>query len=168
MYNPSEKRELVDRIKQGVIKQLAIENNLELWDKIIVIDLEGNFALSFQYRKEIDVNEARELIVDTGAKFLREINKNKKIRYFFSHYPLRIVDIELEICMNGPKNEDFGLEKLSYLTLRHGLITYFDRDPQFRRLKIINIESFEEAVELLRDCPQIKASSILGIILADF
>jgi hypothetical protein len=52
-------------------------------------------ALSCDYYKEIDIEEARQLLVQAGILFLKTANENEKARPYFANYPFGLKNIEI-------------------------------------------------------------------------
>ena len=52
-------------------------------------------GLSCVYYKDVDIEEARKLLVHAGILFLKTANENEKARPYLSNYPFGLKNIEL-------------------------------------------------------------------------
>jgi len=102
-------------------------------------------ALAFNYYKEIDIKEARELLIFAGSTFLKTINSNENIRSFLKNDPFTLDNIEIRIFFRKQNGRDPDLGKLTVISMIKGILEYDIRSPETERLITICEETFEEA-----------------------
>jgi len=106
-------------------------------------------ALSCNYHKEIEIGEARQLLVKAGILFLKTANEHEKARPFFANNPFGLKNIELRFFLQRKDGSEFGPDKLSCICLLDGKLTY-DIMPTINRPFItVYEETFEEAANKL-------------------
>jgi hypothetical protein len=105
-------------------------------------------ALSCDYYKEIDIEAARQLLVQAGILFLKTANANEKARPYFANYPFGLKNIELRFFI-AKKNGETSQDKLSVITLLDGILRYKISLPQPQGLTIIYEETFTDAAAKL-------------------
>ena len=108
-------------------------------------------ALSFNYYDEIDIDQARELLVVAGTKFLSTINSNEKLRPFLKNTPFTTENIEIRIFVQKPNGKEPDQGKLTVLSMVDGILSYKVDNPETNRFRTILKETFEEA-EAKRIC----------------
>lgn len=140
------KEMLANEISFKVAAQLKNANNLGL------IGLSGGtmdhirmLGLMFNYHKEIEIEEGRELLMKAGTLFLKTINEDKRVHPYLKNYPFLATNIEVKIFLNNKNGIEFGAEKLSVISLTDGILSYDIRSAQTKRLTTIHTETFEEA-----------------------
>ena len=104
-------------------------------------------ALSCDYYKEIDIEEARKLLVQAGILFLKTANENEKARPYLANYPFAVKNIELRFFI-AKKNGEYSRDKLSVISLVDGILRY-KISPSLPELITIYEETFAEAAEKL-------------------
>src|SRR5580658_7753086 len=84
------KQTLATQVRNQTIAQLRKEKGLcacgigsGMMDQIRML------AISFHYYNEIDIEQARELLMAAGTLFLNTINANEQIRPFLQNYPFK-------------------------------------------------------------------------------
>ena len=104
----------------------------------------------FDYYNEIDVAEARELLMTAGNLYLREINDNEKIRPYLANYPFKPENIQIAIFLENPNGSKTASEKLSIITMKEGVLRY-DIGVLDSRNALITIceETYDEAAAKL-------------------
>lgn len=107
----------------------------------------------FQYNKEIDIEEARRLLLTAGNLFLREVNQDEKIRPFLGHHPFKPENIELDIFLKNSDGAELESEKLHVISMRRGELEYMKHDSTTRFLKTLHSETYEEAMSKLNASP---------------
>lgn len=107
-------------------------------------------ALAFDYYKEIDIDEARELLIAAGSEFLKTINSNEKIRIFLDQYPFTPKNIEISIFLRNPDGSLTEPGKLTVASIINGILKYNIRSLATGQLEIVYKESYEEAIQKVR------------------
>lgn len=100
---------------------------------------------AFHYFNELDINQAREIILKAGGLYLKEINNNERIRPFLATYPFTSDNIEILIIFSNPDHTSIAYEKLHMLSIRQGILKYYSRDADTKYYGIIYQETYQEA-----------------------
>jgi hypothetical protein len=147
---PSKKGTLANEVRRKAFARLKIEKELypfgtgaEMMYQIKML------ALAFHYYKEVDIEEARELLISAGAVFLDIINSNEEIRPFLHNYPFKPENVEIRIVLKNPDGSEFSHEKLCIVTMIDGALNYKATNPQTDRLLTIHKETYDEAISKL-------------------
>ncbi len=106
-------------------------------------------ALSFRYYKEVDINQARALLMTAGTLFLNTINAKEQIRPFLQNDPFQPNNIEIAIFLAKPNGSKHDPDKLTVVSMTRGILEYDVRSSENGRLTTIYEETFEEAAEKL-------------------
>lgn len=156
-YRPT-KGALVDEVINTAFKQLKAEKELypfgtgyQMMYQIKML------ALAFHYYKEVEIDEARELLVCAARTFLDIINKNEQIRKHLDNYPFKPENIQIEIFLENSDGSKFTLEKLCVITMKNGVLKYKVDHPDMHRFLIIQEETYDEAVAKLNSSNQVVA-----------
>jgi hypothetical protein len=100
LENPTQptKQTLATKVRNQTISQLKMERDLYpcgigsgMMNQIRML------AISFDYYKEVDIDQARELLMAAGTLFLKTINSNKQIHSFLINCPFKPENIEIAI-----------------------------------------------------------------------
>jgi hypothetical protein len=102
-------------------------------------------ALSLRYYKEIDIEEARELLMAAGVLFLKNINSNEMIRPYLKNDPFKPENVEIRIFLKKPNGSEPDFNKLKYISITDGTLKYYTNSPETECLIRIYDEKFEEA-----------------------
>ena len=105
-------------------------------------------ALSCEYYKEIDIEEARALLMQAALLFLKEANENEKARPYLANYPFGINNIELRFFIRNETGPESALDKLGLISLVDGILEY-EIYPDRKDLITIYEETFAEAAAKL-------------------
>ncbi len=145
-YTQSPKSKLVHEISEGVFKQLILEKNLypcecggRMMDQIKLLHW------GFDYYHEIDIAEARELLITATNRLLQAINEDQRIRPYLATYPFKPENVEIRIFLHNSDGSILGPEKLHVIANIEGVLDYMIQASETRRLKKILIETFQEA-----------------------
>ena len=106
-------------------------------------------ALSFDYYKEVDIEQARELLMTAGNVFLNIINSNEQIRPFLQNDPFQSENIEIRIFIQKPKGVELAPDRLTVVSLINGILEYDVRNPKTDRLETVYREKYEEVAAKL-------------------
>lgn len=106
-------------------------------------------ALSFDYYKEIDINEARELLITAATVFLNNVNMHDLIPPFLQNYPFAPKNIEIRIYIYKPDGKSPDAGKLAVASIIDGNLRFKIMSDE-QKLEIIHEESFEEAQSKLQ------------------
>ena len=146
-YQPIHVSTVINEIEKKVFHQLLIEQNLYPFEfgsggKNPVTLLHFGFL----YFDEIEIKEARELIMTAGNQFLKEINTNEQIRPYLANFPFKPENIQLEIFLKKPDRSEIGLGKLHVIAMEDGEVRYNIRSAETKRLTTTYKETYEEAM----------------------
>lgn len=151
--NPSspDKQILADAVRNQTFKQLKEDLGLHpigmggrMMDQIKVL------GLNFQYDEEVDIDQARELLMTAGTLLMSNVNINEQIRPYLQNYPFGPNNIRIRIFFGKPKGAMDDIDKLSVATLIDGILEYDINSSETGRLKKIYEELFEEAKDRLK------------------
>ncbi len=151
-YIPSEKERTADAITNQTAKKLKQEKDLcligtggQMMDKIEMLDM------GFQYFHEVNLEEARQLIVYAAEVYLDAINKNEKIRPYLKNYPFTAKNLEIKIWVRKPDSSNVTPGNVHGIFLNDGLVEY---EPQgsvkYEHPSPILKETYEEAVQMVK------------------
>ncbi len=146
-YKPSEKENLANEISNKVALQLKNSFDLKPFGSggQAMYDIEM-LALSFIYNKEIDIEEARELLINSVSIFVKAVNDDKRIHSYLGNYPFAPKNIEISIYLQSFDRQDPAPGKLSIVAARDGVFEYMIEEPKTMKLIDIYKESYDEAL----------------------
>ncbi len=98
--------------------------------------------MSFQFFHEVDLEEARELIVYALREYLSDINNNEEVRPYLHNYPFTAKNVEIMIFVYGPDRHELPPERIYCITCIDGILEYYTRSD---RDHPICKETYEEA-----------------------
>jgi len=104
-------------------------------------------ALAFIYYKEIEIEEARELLIGAFKVMVHAINSNEEIRPYLCEYPFDR-NLEIRIAFRKP-NDEYNFGKLSSCTIIKGKIDYDIRHSRYDFTTVLS-ETYEEAEKKLK------------------
>ena len=109
-------------------------------------------AMSFQLFREVDLPEARRILVSVTTEYLKEINDSKRVRPYLKEYPFRVENIEIMIFIRKENNDDVGPNQINYMSANRGLLKYCLPDkPGSYVEQILHEETYEEALKIVRE-----------------
>jgi len=148
-YLPT-KQSLATDVRNKTFVQLKMEKELYpcgigsgMMDQIRML------ALSFRYYKEVDIEQARELLMTAGTLFLHTINSNEKILPYLQNNPFEPKNIQIRIFLYKTNGSKPDLGKLTVVSMINGILEYDIRNSETERLTTVYEERFEEAAALL-------------------
>ncbi len=146
-YKPSEKQKLVNEIRQKIALQLKNDLGLMPFGTAgqMMYDIEM-LGLSFIYNKEIDIDEARDLLINSVNTFVKAINEDERIHPYLGNHPFEPKNVEIRIFFRKKDNYDVTQGKLFIASSVNGNLKYKIEDPNTDRLKTIYKESYQEAL----------------------
>ena len=148
--NYSPKSRLINEISIKAAMQLKREKNLrpcgfgsEAMHQIHML------ALSFDYYNQINIEEARDLIITAGNLFLKKINENEQIRPYLNKHPFLPKNIEIRIFLYKKNSSNLEIDDLKIISLTEGIIRYKVGAPKGKFFETILTETFDEATAKL-------------------
>ena len=138
-------------LMERVSRQLSDRYNLEAvgagGEMMTRIDL---LRLCFEYRGDLSEKEARKVVVESVDIFVREINRDEKVRPFLAQYPATANTVSLSITIyneGGSSRED---PLLSVAGFSRGEVYFKTVDPKNRhRFQRRSYEPLSEARALV-------------------
>ena len=106
--------------------------------------------MGFNFYKVIDIETARQLLVDSVQEYLSDINSNEEIKPHLHNYPFTPKNVEIVIYFYNPDGSQVSPSKLSIAEACRDEIIYYIDDPQKHTLKLLHEESYEEALKLVK------------------
>ena len=154
---------IADRVTREVARKLKKEKGLHCAGKGggMMSDIQ-EMALSFQFFHEVDLTEARELLVYATTEYLNAINGSKEVRPYLHNYPFKVENIEIMIWIKKSDGRDVASNQIAFLSTVKGILSYaLPRERGVLSRKILHEETYEEALKILKDqedASQTKAS----------
>ena len=106
--------------------------------------------LDFHMKKQLNLDEARELFVENVSDLISRINNAPKLRPYLSHYPYTAEGIGLQFMFFSRPNVRVAPPYIAGVTMKRGLVVYDQYDHHLRKFVEVRRESYEEAVEIVR------------------
>ncbi len=101
---------------------------------------------AFDYYNEIDIENARELIMSAGNLYLNEINSDERIRPYLAEYPFK--NIEISIFLSNEDGSELPKDKIRIISMKEGILRYKIGILDSKGYRtIICEETFDEALK---------------------
>ncbi|VHO00910.1 hypothetical protein [Candidatus Rhabdochlamydia sp. T3358] len=136
---------IADTITEKTAEKLKEQKNLHLvtTGRVTKDDIRMMLMGFHLYtEQEVDVKEARELLVYAVNEYLLDINSNEEIRPCLHEYPFTAKNVEIRIWVYNPERI-----KIGYISAINGLLTYQLDLPETQSRQDICKESYEEALQ---------------------
>jgi hypothetical protein len=105
-------------------------------------------SLTFVYYEDIEIEEARKLLMEAIEVMTNVINSNEKIRPYLDQYPFGPSNLKISIFLDKPNLEhEFG--KLSSCSMTEGKFEYKVRHSRYDFTTVLS-ETYEEAEKKLK------------------
>lgn len=146
----SNQETIADSVTAKVIKDLSSKYGLEPigFGGRIHEDVE-KLSLSFYYKESDNIDQYREIIVESCSCFLREINSNEELRPFLHNYPFLPYNIDVCIYIRKEDNNPLSAGQIDCIHAINGKIHFVEKVTEFTSKDIL-VESFEEAQNLVQ------------------
>jgi len=145
---PSNKSRLANKVRKKTAAYLQKKENLIFFgDGSRMMDQIKMLALSFNYRKSIDIKKGRELLILATNRFLEEINNEKAIHPYLQQYPFKAKNIEIKIFLQKPNGGDLPEGSLTVISIINGILKYKIESPKTHLLHTIYQETYGDAVK---------------------
>ena len=105
--------------------------------------------MSFEYRKAVDIETVRNLLVESVEAYLSDINENTEIRPYLHNYPFTAKNVEIEIVFRNPDRSKVAPQEINIASATEGRMKYYVDDPERHTLKAIHKETYEEALKVV-------------------
>ncbi len=144
---------IANRITKQVALKLSQEKNLQcagggggMMSSIRMM------ALGFDLFQEVDLMEARKLMVYVITEYLKAINDSKEIRPYLQNYPFNPKNIEIRIWIQTPDRQDVPLDKIAYISSINAILTHdLPRETGSYVHRELCEETYEEALKIVQD-----------------
>ncbi len=120
-----------------------------------------SMAMSFDYFQEVDLKEARELLVGITQEYLLDINTDKKVRPYLHSYPYTVKGVEMRVWCKSIDGRDVPLGEIRYFTNIEGVLEYSVRQTANGRSVTIHEETYEEALKIVEEQRSIEKKTAL-------
>ncbi len=107
--------------------------------------------MSFNYYKVVDIQTARQLLVDSVEEYLSAINSNEKVRPYLHEYPFTAKNVEIVIYFRNPDGSKVASGKINIAAVTQGEVVYYIDYPEKHDLRAIHEEAYEEAFNLMKN-----------------
>lgn len=146
---------IVHKITSDVSKKLKKEMNLQcIGTGGGMMDVIRCISVSFELNHEIDLAEARRVIIDVTETYLDAINGSKRVRPYLKNYPFTLDNLEIDIFVNKSRGKNVSIGEIACVAARRSLILYelyepkeggpslkeFCEEPYLEALRIVNEE----------------------------
>lgn len=147
---PSKFMGIVNRLRNNIAEEIKNKYDLEL------IGIGGSmpdcvlhyFTLSFAVQKNVNLDEARRLILNVAHEYLDLINNNVEIKYYMLQYPFDEKNVDIAIFFKNPDNTSVQHPYISIASFCEGKLWYMthnDREKLTYKTKFN--ETYQEAIE---------------------
>jgi len=123
-----EYEKIADKITNRTAEKLKKEK------KLILIGIGGRMmddiqmmAMSFNYYHEVNLEQARELLIYAINEYLSDINNNQDVRPYLHEYPFTSKNVEIRIFIYGPDRKKLPPDKIGYISSIDGVLEYYTR-----------------------------------------
>ena len=146
-HNIPEKDKIENKIIFQTAKKLKEEKNLS-FAGFGGSAVKGNEYLSidFNYFELLDIEQARNLIIQIAQLFLKNLNSNEYLQKN-NESPYEIKNLDIRIFCYDSGYSDPSPPNLSLVDLRKNMCTYYQNISE--KFEIIHEESYEEALKLV-------------------
>ncbi|MEX0962286.1 MAG: hypothetical protein WDZ28_05475 [Simkaniaceae bacterium] len=143
---------------EKIVNQITKETAKKLNEKkkLVLIGTGGQMmykiemlAMSFNYYQEVDLETARELLVESVEEYLSAINSNQEVRSYLFNYPFTAKNIEITIFFRNPDGSNAASEKINIAAANQGKLIYYIDSPDKHTITAIYRETYEEAKEAI-------------------
>jgi hypothetical protein len=106
------------------------------------------FRITFNYEKPLTIPEARELLVYSVNKFVKNINNYNEIKPYLANYPVTEKNIEIIIISHGLDGRIAPIPFIAFSDSIEGTLQY---QTNTTPLTIVHEETFEEAEQIVKE-----------------
>jgi hypothetical protein len=84
-------------------------------------------AMSFNYYQEVNLEQARKLLIYVINEYISDINNDQDVRPYLHEYPFTSKNVEIRIFIYGPDRRKLPPEKIGYISSIDGVLEYYTR-----------------------------------------
>jgi hypothetical protein len=107
--------------------------------------------MSFSHYGVVTMEEGREFVIYCVQEYLSAINGCEEIREELVHYPFAPRDVEINLFIRGPKNENVPIGELNIISALNGILEYDIEQPGIPSMKEIHRETYGEALKIVEE-----------------
>ena len=108
-------------------------------------------SMSFQLFREIDLPEARRILVSATSEYLNAINDSKRLRPYLKEYPFTVKNVEIMIWIRKANNRDIDPNKINFMCSNKGILRYdLSDEPGTYLDRELCTETYEEALKIIQ------------------
>jgi|JI9StandDraft_1071089.scaffolds.fasta_scaffold117587_2 hypothetical protein len=150
---PRKDIQLVMDIEKRVCLKLKKEKNLHCFGTTASMMYEiKTLGLSFIYYDQIDIPQARNLIISGINEYLDGINSNLELRPYLDHWPFTANDIEFDISILKPNGSRVDPESLNFVSCEKNSVSYYPRQDHIKTMPPpLLTETYQQALQLLEE-----------------
>jgi hypothetical protein len=148
----SDYEKIADKITEKTAKELKAQKNLylvgtggQMMDDIQMM------MMGFNFYRVVDIETARQLLVDSVQEYLSAINSNEEIRPHLHNYPFTAKNVEIVIYFYNSDGSEISSGKINIAAANQGKVIYYIDDPEKNNIKPIHEETYEEALMLVNN-----------------
>lgn len=141
---------IADKITEKAAKKLKGERGLVLAGTggQMMNDIQM-MSMGFNFYKVVDIDAARQLLIDSVEEYLFEINANKEVRPYLHNYPFTAQNVEVVIYFYNPDGSKVPSDKITIAAAEQGKIIYYVDYPERYTIKSIHEETYENALKIV-------------------
>lgn len=150
---PRKDIQLVIDIEKRVCSKLKQEKKLHCFGTTASMMYEIKLlGLSFIYYDQIDIPQARNLIISGVNEYLDGINSNLELRPYLDHWPFTANDIEFDISILKSNRSEVDPESLNFVSCEKNSVSYYPRQDHIKTMPPPLLrETYQEAVRILEE-----------------
>lgn len=141
---------IADNITEKTAKKLKEQKNLSLVGigGKMMNDIQA-MDMSFEFYQEIDLIQARKLIVCVIYEYLSDINSSKELKPYLHEYPFTAKNIEIRIWIYNSDKSRLPAENIYYISSINGMLEYYIRSEPHQP---VYEETYEDALKIVNSC----------------
>lgn len=149
-YQEQDYEKIADNITEKTGKKLKGDNGLILAGTggQMMNDIQM-MSMGFNYYKVVDIEVARQLLIDSVEEYLFEINSNNEVRPYLHNYPFTAQNVEIVIYFHNPDASKVPSGRIKIAAAEQGKMIYYVDYPERHTIKAVHEESYDEALNMV-------------------
>jgi hypothetical protein len=107
------------------------------------------FVVRYSTQQNVNLEQARELLVDTCEGFLKRVNNDQKFRPYMLEYPYNDTNIDISIRFGDSNNDRAKPPYIAIAANQKGKVYYYTSNIK-EKLVDFHAETYEEACEIVK------------------
>jgi hypothetical protein len=142
---------MVRKIEGQYIKDMVRKHNAILFGTGggMMNDID-HIYVGFQMTKELTIDEARELLVESIDDLLQRINSAEELRPYLNHYPYSARGVSVQLMFVSKPHVPALSPYVAGALACNGMMIFMNYDSEIDDFVEVHRESYEEAVEIVR------------------